>query len=86
MIYKSVNEIIGKTPLMQVCNLEKAHETVATVLIKIEAQNPSGSVKDRTGTFSLSSLWLCSPLSTNMPGGVTNWELVLFNLRTIRLF
>ncbi len=51
MIYKSVNEIIGKTPLMQVCNLEKAHGTVATVLIKIEAQNPSGSVKDRAAKY-----------------------------------
>lgn len=51
MIYKSVNEIIGKTPLMQVCNLEKAHETVATVLIKIEARNPSGSVKDRAAKY-----------------------------------
>lgn len=51
MIYKSVNEIIGKTPLMQVCNLENAHETVATVLIKIEAQNPSGSVKDRAAKY-----------------------------------
>jgi len=51
MIYKSVNEIIGKTPLMQVCNLEKAHGTEATVLIKIEAQNPSGSVKDRAAKY-----------------------------------
>lgn len=51
MIYKSVNEIIGKTPLMQVCNLEKTHATVATVLIKIEAQNPSGSVKDRAAKY-----------------------------------
>lgn len=51
MVYKSVNEIIGKTPLMQVCNLEKAHKTVATVLIKIEAQNPSGSVKDRAAKY-----------------------------------
>lgn len=51
MIYKSVNEIIGKTPLMQVCNLEKTHKTVATVLIKIEAQNPSGSVKDRAAKY-----------------------------------
>lgn len=51
MIYKSVNEIIGRTPLMQVCNLEKTHETEATVLIKIEAQNPSGSVKDRAAKY-----------------------------------
>lgn len=51
MIYKNVNEIIGRTPLMQVCNLEKDHETEATVLIKIEAQNPSGSVKDRAAKY-----------------------------------
>lgn len=51
MIYKSVDEIIGRTPLMQVCNLEKTHGTVATVLIKIEAQNPSGSVKDRAAKY-----------------------------------
>lgn len=51
MIYKSVNEIIGKTPIMQVCNLEKVHKTEANVLIKIEAQNPSGSVKDRAAKY-----------------------------------
>ncbi len=51
MIYKSVNEIIGKTPLMEVCNLEKEHNTLAKVLIKIEAQNPSGSVKDRAAKY-----------------------------------
>ena len=51
MIYKSIEEIIGRTPLMQVCNLEKVHETEATVLIKIEAQNPSGSVKDRAAKY-----------------------------------
>lgn len=51
MIYRSIEEIIGRTPLMQVCNLEKVHETEATVLIKIEAQNPSGSVKDRAAKY-----------------------------------
>lgn len=51
MIYKSVEEIVGRTPLMEVCNLEKEHYTVATVLIKIEAQNPSGSVKDRAAKY-----------------------------------
>ncbi len=51
MIYKSVEEFIGKTPLMEVCNLEKDHDTVARLLIKIEAQNPSGSVKDRAAKY-----------------------------------
>ncbi len=51
MIYKSVEEFIGKTPLMEVCNIEKAHGSLARVLIKIEAQNPSGSVKDRAAKY-----------------------------------
>lgn len=51
MIYQSVNEFIGKTPLMEVCNLEREHNTCARVLIKIEAQNPSGSVKDRAAKY-----------------------------------
>lgn len=51
MIYQSVNEFIGKTPLMEVCNLERKHNTCARVLIKIEAQNPSGSVKDRAAKY-----------------------------------
>ena len=51
MIFKSIDEMIGRTPLMQVCNLEKEHETKARLLIKIEAQNPSGSVKDRAAKY-----------------------------------
>ncbi len=51
MIYKSVEEIVGRTPLMEVCNLEKEHDILAKVLIKIEAQNPSGSVKDRAAKY-----------------------------------
>lgn len=53
MIYKSVDEIIGKTPLLEVCNLEKDYGTVARVLIKIESLNPSGSVKDRAAKYML---------------------------------
>lgn len=51
MIYQSVSEFIGRTPLMEVCNLEREHKTCARVLIKIEAQNPSGSVKDRAAKY-----------------------------------
>ncbi len=51
MIYQSVYEFIGNTPLMEVCNLECEHNTCARVLIKIEAQNPSGSVKDRAAKY-----------------------------------
>ena len=46
-IYKSQVELIGKTPLMEVQNLEKAENLEATVLVKLEYFNPAGSVKDR---------------------------------------
>jgi cysteine synthase A len=44
-IYKNVLETIGKTPLIQINNLTKGAK--ATVLAKLEARNPGGSVKDR---------------------------------------
>lgn len=46
-IYKSVLDLIGRTPLMEVTNLEKSHGLEATVLVKLEYLNPAGSVKDR---------------------------------------
>lgn len=51
MIYKNVAEIIGRTPLMEVCNLEKEHNTIAKVLVKVEALNPTGSTKDRAAKY-----------------------------------
>ena len=46
-IYNSVSELIGKTPLMRLCNIEKHFELGATLLAKLEYFNPAGSVKDR---------------------------------------
>ncbi len=46
-IYKSVVELIGNTPLLEVCNIEKELKLEATVLVKLEYLNPTGSVKDR---------------------------------------
>ena len=46
-IYKSVEELIGKTPLLELGKLEKKHELNATILAKLEAFNPGGSAKDR---------------------------------------
>lgn len=46
-IYKSVEELIGKTPLLDLGKLEKKHELNATILAKLEAFNPGGSAKDR---------------------------------------
>lgn len=47
MIYKSVAETIGNTPLIEVSNIEKYLDLKATILVKLEAVNPAGSIKDR---------------------------------------
>lgn len=46
-IYKSVDELIGNTPLVELTHLEKLEGLEATVLAKVEFFNPGGSVKDR---------------------------------------
>ena len=46
-IYKGVSELIGKTPLLEVTNIEKELGLEAKVLVKLEYLNPAGSVKDR---------------------------------------
>lgn len=46
-IYGSVTELIGRTPLLEVKNLERELDLKARVLVKLEYFNPAGSVKDR---------------------------------------
>lgn len=46
-IYKSADELIGHTPLLELSNIEKAEGLQAAVLAKLEYFNPAGSVKDR---------------------------------------
>ena len=46
-IYHSVTELIGRTPLLELCRYEKNHGLRATVLAKLECMNPAGSAKDR---------------------------------------
>lgn len=46
-VYKGFTEIIGKTPLVEIVNVERAHGLKARVLAKLEYRNPAGSVKDR---------------------------------------
>ena len=45
--YKSITELIGKTPLLELTKIEKKEELGATLLAKLEYFNPAGSVKDR---------------------------------------
>ncbi|MBQ1965635.1 MAG: cysteine synthase A [Clostridia bacterium] len=47
MIYTSVDQLIGKTPLMELAHLEKQLGLKAKILAKLEYFNPAGSVKDR---------------------------------------
>lgn len=46
-IYQSADALIGKTPLLELRNLEKEYHLEARILAKLEYFNPAGSVKDR---------------------------------------
>ena len=46
-IYHSVTELIGRTPLLELCNYERNHCLGAALLAKLECMNPAGSAKDR---------------------------------------
>ena len=46
-IYKSADELIGKTPLLEFTHIEKAENLEAKLIAKLEYFNPAGSVKDR---------------------------------------
>ena len=47
MIYTSVEQLIGRTPLLELCNIEKEYALPARLIAKVESFNPAGSVKDR---------------------------------------
>lgn len=47
MIYTSIDELIGKTPLVRLDRLSQQAELGSTVLVKLERSNPAGSAKDR---------------------------------------
>ena len=46
-VYKKADELIGKTPLLELANIEKEEGLNAKILAKLEYFNPAGSVKDR---------------------------------------
>ena len=46
-IYQSLTELIGRTPLLELRNIEKAENLLAKLIVKLEYFNPGGSVKDR---------------------------------------
>lgn len=46
-VYTSVQQLIGGTPLLELCRIEKEEKLQARILAKLEYRNPAGSVKDR---------------------------------------
>lgn len=48
-VYTSVDQLIGRTPLLELCNIEREEKLAARLLVKLESFNPGGSAKDRIG-------------------------------------
>ena len=46
-IHTSADQLIGRTPLLELTHIEKAHDLKAKIVAKLEYFNPAGSVKDR---------------------------------------
>ncbi len=49
MLYRNLTELVGGTPLMELCQYGKAQGAKARILAKLELFNPAGSAKDRVG-------------------------------------
>ena len=65
-VFKSVTELIGKTPLLELKNYAADHGLQATVLAKLECMNPGGSAKDRVGAAMIAGAEAAGRLA---PGG-----------------
>lgn len=46
-IYKSILELVGNTPLLELQNIKKKYNLKANIFAKLESYNPAGSIKDR---------------------------------------
>ncbi|MBQ8146186.1 MAG: cysteine synthase A [Clostridia bacterium] len=46
-IYKSVSELVGNTPILELCEIEKKYNLKSNIFAKLELLNPCGSAKDR---------------------------------------
>ena len=65
-IYSSVDQLIGGTPLLELCRLERQLDLGAQVLVELESFNPGGSVKDRVARAMLDDAEASGRLA---PGG-----------------
>lgn len=55
MLYTSIEQLIGNTPLLQLTNIEKQEGLTARLLAKLEGMNPAGSAKDRVALSMLNA-------------------------------
>lgn len=66
-IYNSVTDLIGRTPLMRLKNIEAEYDLKAQLLVKLESFNPAGSAKDRVA---LNMINTAEKNGTLAPGGL----------------
>ncbi|MEI3560122.1 MAG: cysteine synthase A [Acutalibacteraceae bacterium] len=64
-IYTSADQLIGKTPLLELTHIEKKYGLKAKVLAKLEYFNPAGSVKDRIARKMLDDAEAAGKLTTD---------------------
>ena len=62
MIFKSLSNLVGKTPLIQLSTFNKRHAFKAEIFAKLEYFNPAGSVKDRAVKFMIADAQKCGRL------------------------
>lgn len=66
-VYRSLTELIGRTPLLEVSHIEKEEQLAARVIVKLESFNPGGSVKDRAAFYMIKAAEEAGALR---PGGL----------------
>lgn len=64
-IYTSADQLIGKTPLLELTHIEKEYGLKAKIFAKLEYFNPAGSVKDRIGKAMLDEAEASGKLKPN---------------------
>ncbi len=65
-IYTSISQLVGNTPLLQLCQLEQTTGSTCKILAKLERFNPAGSAKDR---IALSMIEEAEKDGSLLPGG-----------------
>ena len=70
-IYTSADQLIGRTPLLELTHLEKKYGLKARILAKLEYLNPAGSVKDLTLKKGVLLAAIARENKIIIPGGLT---------------